>query len=410
MKTLLILGGGTAGTIMAQKMSKHLDLKTWKIIVVDKEETHYYQPGFLFIPFGTYKAKDVIKPKKRFIPSNVEIIYSDIEIIEPDNNTVMLVNNQQEIKYDYLIVATGTRLAPEETPGLMEEGWHKNIFDFYTIEGAVALHEFLSKWEGGKMVVSLAEMPIKCPVAPLEFVFLADWYFKQRGMRDKVEIIYATPLPGAFTKARSAAVLGGMMEEKNILIETDFNISEVNNSAQTITSYDGRELAYDVLVSIPVNMGADVIERSGMGDELNYVPTDKFTLQSNKWENVFVIGDASNIPTSKAGSVVHFMAEAVTENMLSHMKGQPMQAKFDGHANCYIESGHNKAILIDFNYDVEPLPGTYPMPVLGPFSLLKESYINHLGKLVFRWMYWNLLLKDGFMPVSNKMSMVGKKK
>ena len=409
MKTLLILGGGTAGTIMAKKMSKHLDLKTWKIILVDKNETHYYQPGFLFIPFGTYKPQDVIKPKGKFFSSAIEVIYSEIDVVEPENNKVKLVKNQQEITYDYLIIATGTDIAPQETPGLME-GWRKNIFDFYTFDGAVALHEFFSKWEGGKLVLNLAEMPIKCPVAPLEFLFLADWHFTQRGMRDKVEITYTTPLPGAFTKPKAAQTLGGILEEKNIKLETDFNISEVNNENNTVVSYDGREVPFDVLVSIPVNMGASYIERSGLGDELNFVPTDKFTLQSKKWENIFVVGDASNIPASKAGSVVHFMAETVTENMLSHMEGKPLTAQFDGHANCYIESGHNKAILIDFNYEVEPLTGTYPLPVLGPFSLLKETFFNHLGKLVFKWMYWNLLLTDGFMPVSDKMSMVGKKK
>ena len=408
MKTLVILGGGTAGTIMAKKMSKHLNLREWKIILVDKSETHYYQPGFLFIPFGTYKPQDVIKPKNKFFPSSVEVIYSEIDRVEPENKKVILINNQQVIEYDYLIIATGTDLVPAETPGL-EEGWRKHIFDFYTFEGAVALHEFLSKWEGGKLVLNLAEMPIKCPVAPLEFLFLADWHFKQRGMRDKVEITYTTPLAGAFTKPKAANTLGSILENKNIKLEADFNISEVNNETKTVNSFDGREIPFDVMVSIPVNMGAEYIERSGMGDELNYVPTDKFTLQSKKWENVFVVGDASNIPASKAGSVVHFMAETAAENMLSHMNGEPLTAQFDGHANCYIESGHNKAILIDFNYDVEPLPGTYPLPAVGPFSLLKETYINHLGKLVFKWMYWNLLLTDGFMPVPDKMSMVGKK-
>jgi sulfide:quinone oxidoreductase len=408
MKTLLILGGGTAGTIMAKKMTKHLNLKEWKIILVDKDETHYYQPGFLFIPFGTYKPQDVIKPKNKFFPTSVEVIYSEIDKVEPENNKVKLVKDEQVIEYDYLIIATGTDLVPAETPGL-EEGWRKHIFDFYTFEGAVALHEFLSKWEGGKMVLNLAEMPIKCPVAPLEFLFLADWHFKQRGIRDKVEITYATPLPGAFTKPKAAKTLGGILEEKNIKLEADFNISEVNNETKTVNAYDGRELPFDVMISIPVNMGAAYIERSGMGDELNYVPTDKFTLQSQKWENIFVVGDASNIPASKAGSVVHFMAETAAENMLSHMKGEPLTAQFDGHANCFIESGHNKGILIDFNYEVEPLTGTYPLPAVGPFSLLKETYFNHLGKLAFKWMYWNLLLKDGFMPVSDKMSMLGKK-
>ncbi len=410
MKTLLILGGGTGGTIIANKMVKQLDAAAWKIIVVDKQETHYYQPGYLFIPFGIYQGKDVIQPLRKYLPSGVTLINSDIEKIEPSLNKVILTSNQQEIPYDYLVIATGSHLAPEETPGLLGDGWHKNIFDFYTYEGAMALHDFLSNWKGGRMVINIAEMPIKCPVAPLEFAFLADWYFHKRGMRDKVQLIYSTPLPGAFTKPRSAALLGDILLKKNIKIEPDFAISEVDSLKNTISSYDGREISYDLLITIPVNKGAEVIERSGMGDELNFVPTDKHTLRAQKWENVFVIGDAANVPASKAGSVAHFMADVLVDNLLLQMKGHPLEPKFDGHANCYIESGFNKGILIDFNYDVEPLPGEFPLPILGPFSLLKESYINHMGKLSFRWMYWNLLLKGRFMPVTNHMSMLGKRK
>jgi sulfide:quinone oxidoreductase len=410
MKTLLILGGGTGGTIIANKMVKHLDAAEWKIIVVDKQETHYYQPGYLFIPFGIYQGKDVIQPMRKYLPAGVTLINSDIDKIETALNKVILTSNQQEISYDYLVIATGSHLAPEETPGLLGDGWHRNIFDFYTYEGAMALHDFLSTWKGGRLVVNIAEMPIKCPVAPLEFSFLADWYFQKRGMRDKVELIYSTPLPGAFTKARSAAMLGGMLQKKNIKIEPDFAISEVDSSKNTISSFDGREIAYDLLVTIPVNKGSEVIERSGMGDDLNFVPTDKHTLRSQKWENIFVIGDAANVPASKAGSVAHFMADVLVENLLHQMNGQPQEPKFDGHANCYIETGFSKGILIDFNYDVEPLPGEFPLPIVGPFSLLKESYINHMGKLSFRWMYWNLLLKGRFMPVTNQMSMLGKRK
>jgi sulfide:quinone oxidoreductase len=410
MKTLLILGGGTGGTIIANKMFKLLDKTEWKIIVVDKQETHYYQPGYLFIPFDIYQGKDVIQPMRKYLPTGVTLINSDIDRIEPALNKVILTTDQQEISYDYLVIATGAHLAPDETPGLLGDGWYQNIFDFYTYEGAIALQKFLSTWQGGRVVINIAEMPIKCPVAPLEFSFLADWYFHKRGMRDKVELIYTTPLPGAFTKPRSAALLGDILQKKNIQLESDFAISEVDSSRNTLSSYDGRELAYDLLISIPVNKGADVIERSNMGDELNYVPTDKHTLQSKKWENIFVIGDAANVPASKAGSVAHFMADVLVENLLHQINGQPLEPKFDGHANCYIESGFNKGILIDFNYEVEPLPGEFPLPLLGPFSLLKESYLNHLGKLSFRWMYWNILLKGGFMPVTNQMSMLGKRK
>jgi sulfide:quinone oxidoreductase len=410
MKTLLVLGAGTGGTMVAYKMSKVLNSREWEIIVVDRDETHYYQPGFLFIPFDIYTRSDVEKPKRDFIPQGVKFILSDIEMIEPEENRVHLTNDQMVIDYDYLVIATGTDIRPGETEGMLEGGnWRKNIFDFYTPDGAEALAQYIESWEGGRMVVNIAEMPIKCPVAPLEFIFLADWYFHKKGLRDKVELVYATPLDGAFTKPKASKILGGMLEEKNIIIEPNFNVGEVDNNRNAIVSWDQREIDYDLLVTIPTNMGSDVIARSGMGDEFNYVPIDKHTLQSNKWENVWVIGDAGTAPTSKAGSVAHFMLDVLVENILNHMEGKELKSEFDGHANCFIESGFNKGILIDFNYDVEPLPGAFPIPTLGPFSLLKETHINHLGKMGFRWAYWNILLKGGYLPISNKMSMNGKK-
>ena len=408
MKTLLILGAGTGGTMVANKMVQNLDLQEWRIVIVDRDENHYYQPGLLFIPFGIYAPGDVVKPKRNFLPPQVEMIFSDIEAIEPQEKRVRLANGKQVINYDYLVIATGSHIVPEQTQGMLDGGWRKNVFDFYTPDGANALNRFLKFWKGGRMVVNVVEMPIKCPVAPLEFIFLADWFFHQRGMRDKVEIVYATPLPGAFTKPRASAVLGNMLEVKGIHLEPEFNIMEVDNGQQMIRSYDEREIGYDLLVTIPTNMGAEVIARSGMGDELNFVPVDKHTLQSTAWENVWVIGDAGNVPTSKAGSVAHFMLDVLVENMLRHMEGLEPLPVFDGHANCFIELGFEKGILIDFNYEVEPLPGKYPLPGLGPFSLLKESPVNHWGKMMFRWIYWNALLKGEELPFESQMSMAGK--
>jgi len=409
LKTFLILGAGTGGTMVANKMSQELDPHEWDIIMVDKYENHYYQPGFLFIPFGIYNAADVTKRKRDFIPPNVELVFSDIEVIEPEKQSVKLTKENREITYDYLVIATGTEIHPEETEGMLDGGgWHNNIFDFYTVEGAVALSRFLKFWKGGRMVLNVTEMPIKCPVAPLEFLFLADWYFHQRGMRDKVEIIFATPLPGAFTKPRASEILGGILERKGIHLETEFNLGSVESGNNKIISWDEREIGYDLFVTVPTNMGSELIERSGMGDELNYVAIDKHTLQSKKWENIWVIGDAGNAPTSKAGSVAHFMLDVLIENIHRHIEGLEPQPKFDGHANCYIESGFEKGILIDFNYDVEPLPGKFPLPGIGPFSLLKESAANHWGKMAFRWIYWNILLKGGEMPFESQMTMAGK--
>lgn len=407
MKNLVILGAGTAGTMMLNKFSKALDPNEWKLTIVDKDETHYYQPGFLFIPFGIYGKEDVIQPKKKFFPARAEVIISGIDQIDAENNIVYL-DNADVLQYDYLIIATGTEICPDEIEGMTGELWQKSIFDFYTLEGALALADFLKDWKGGKMVVNIAEMPIKCPVAPLEFVFLADDYFRKKGMRDKVEIILVTPLDAAFTKPVAAAELGGFMSDKGIKIVPEFNICRVDNERKKIISWDEREVDFDLLVTIPTNMGNKAIERSGLGDELNFIPTDKHTLQAKDWENIFVIGDATDLPSSKAGSVAHFESEILFKNLLSVIKGEPMTASFDGHANCFIESGAGKGLLIDFNYNVEPLPGKFPIPGIGPFSLLKETRINHLGKIAFRWLYWNILIKGKEMPLDSQMKMAGK--
>ncbi|MFA4924656.1 MAG: FAD/NAD(P)-binding oxidoreductase, partial [Ignavibacteriaceae bacterium] len=287
MKKLLILGGGTAGTMMLNKLSGVLDSNDWQITIVDQFETHYYQPGFLFIPFGIYSKKDVVKPKRDYFPTGTNVVMSEIEKIEPNENRVLLKNNQV-LTYDVLIIATGSKINPDEIEGLKDELWFKNIFDFYTIEGACALAGFFKNWQGGKLVLNIAEMPIKCPVAPLEFVFLADWYFTEKGIRDKVEIHFVTPLPGAFTKPKASSILGDFLDKKNIKLTSEFNIARVDNENKKIISWDEKEVPFDVLVSIPPNMGDEAIARSGMGDELNFVPTNKNTLQSEKHENIFV--------------------------------------------------------------------------------------------------------------------------
>jgi NADH dehydrogenase, FAD-containing subunit len=409
MKKILILGAGTAGTIMANKLRKALNATEWDITLVDREETHYYQPGFLFIPFGSYTKKDVVKPIDKYLPTGITLIKKEIVKVEAESNQVLLADDTK-LAYDILIVASGSQIKPDETAGMKDSLWQKKIFDFYTLEGAMALHDFFKTWEGGKLVMAITEMPFKCPVAPLEFVCLADAFFTKRGIRDKVEISLVTPLPGAFTKPIATQMLSQVLKDKNINIIPDFYIEHIDNDACKLVSYDEKEVPFDVLAIVPLNKGADFIGASGLGDDLNFVPVNKQTLQHGEFKNIFVIGDAAAVPASKAGSVVHFEAETVFENILSVIQNKEVEAKFDGHANCYVETGFGKAALIDFNYDTEPLPGTYPVPGVGPFKLLKTTWINHLGKLFFRWLYWNILLKARPLPVSHHMSMAGKKR
>lgn len=407
MQRLLVLGGGTAGTMVVNKLRRKLSRSQWTITVVDRDDHHLYQPGFLFIPFGVYDESDVIRSRHRFITDGVELVLGEIDRVDADASEVLLTDGRR-LGYDYLVIATGTTPRPDQTPGMLGPEWRKSIFDFYSLDGAQALARALAGFDNGRLVVHIVDMPIKCPVAPLEFTFLTDARLRQRGIRDRVDITYVTPLPGAFTKPVCSSKLGWMLDERKIALEPDFMVERIDPEAKKLISYDEREIGFDLLVTVPLNMGADFIARSGLGDELNYVPVDKHTLLSTARDNIFAIGDASNIPTSKAGSVAHFAVDVFTGNFLQHAAGRPMTGSFDGHTNCFIESGDGKGLLIDFNYDTEPLSGTYPVPGVGPFGLLRESTVNHWGKLGFRWMYWHLLLPGRPIPLPAQMSMAGK--
>lgn len=407
MNHLVILGAGTAGTMTANKLRKRLPTADWTISVVDSKNEHHYQPGYLFIPFGTYERDDIVKPIAPLLHDGIDFVFGDIDRVDTADNTVVLADGST-LEYDQLVIATGTHPRRDQTEGLDSDEYGSTVHDFYTLDGATALAEQLADWPGGRLVTNIVEMPIKCPVAPMEFMFLADAFFTEKGMRDKVELVYVTPLDGAFTKPVAADHLGTMLEQRGIALETDFMTMEVDTARNTLVSYDDRVVPYDLLVTVPVNMGADFVERSGLGDELNHVEVDKHTFLADGQDNVFALGDAANLPTSKAGSVAHYSVDVFVDNFIEHIAGQPMTEQFDGHANCFIESGNGKGLLIDFNYDIEPLPGKFPIPGVGPFSLLEESHANHWGKLGFRWAYWNVLLPGRRMPLAPAMSMKGK--
>ena len=408
MRSIVILGAGTAGSMMANKLRKELSIDEWSIRVVDRDNNHIYQPGLLFVPFGMYSPDEIQRPRGEFLASGIDFVVQELERIDPTAQRVYL-GNGESLAYDILIVATGSFIRPDLTEGLTGAGWYESAFDFYTLEGASLLADALDRFEMGRLVVNIVDMPIKCPVAPLEFAFLADAYFTKRGVRDDVEIVYATPLDGAFTKPRASAALGALLESKGVRVVPNFQLAKVNGGNRTMEAYDGRELNYDLLVTIPLHAGSPVIGASGLGDDDGFVPTDKHTLQSKAHANIFALGDATNLPTSKAGSVAHFQAEVLTENVLRFIAERPLKPDFDGHANCFIETGHGKAILIDFNYDTEPLPGRFPLPGVGPFALLEESFANHWGKLGFKYVYWNLLVRGEELPLDHRMLMAGKR-
>ncbi|MCO4746781.1 MAG: NAD(P)/FAD-dependent oxidoreductase [Proteobacteria bacterium] len=407
MKELLVLGAGTGGSLMANKMARMLPAD-WRVTVVDQDDKHIYQPGLLFVPFGDLRPDELVRPRMNLISSDVRRIIQPIDRIDPEAKTVAL-GDGTKLTWDILVVATGAQIRPDQTTGMTGQFWRKDLHEFYSLEGSTALAQRLERFEGGRLVVNLADMPIKCPVAPLEFTFLADAWLKKQGLRDKTELVFVTPLDGAFTKPTAARALGGMLENRNISAVTNFALSDIDADRRVARSYDGREVDFDLMVTVPLHGGATPIRASGLGDDLGFLPTHKHTLQSRDYPHIFALGDATDLPISKAGAVAHFQGDVLPDNILRYIDGRPLWPGYDGHANCFIETGHNKAMLIDFNYDTEPLPGRFPLPGIGPFSLLAESEINHLGKLAFKWAYWNVLVKGDELPLDHRMLMYGKR-
>ncbi|HRE13512.1 MAG TPA: CBS domain-containing protein [Usitatibacteraceae bacterium] len=412
MKQIVILGAGTAGALVANLLVRKLDLRQWVVTVVDRTDIHVYQPGLLFLPFGLYGhdgREDIVRPIGDPLPREANFLAADVMRIDPERRTVE--TSVTTLHYDFLVCALGCRVAPEEIEGLEADLGRGAVHTFYTLEGALAMRPALEAMKEGRLVIDVCDMPIKCPVAPIEFAFLADYYFTLKGVRDAIDITLVTPYAGAFTKPNANRVLTQMAKQKGVNVVADFAAESVDGAAHTLKSFDGRTLEFDLLCAIPPNLGPQVLDDSGLGDGTGYALTDPRTLRSRKAERIYFLGDNTNVATSKAGSVAHFEAETVVENLLREMEGQPPLPSFDGHANCFIETGHHKAMLLDFNYDIEPLEGSFPMAHVGPFSLLKESYMNHVGKLAFQWVYWNLLLK-GKLPnvplLPSHMNFVGK--
>lgn len=408
---VLILGDGIGGIVTANLLLKKAGNKdlNLRIRLVGNSPMHTYQPGLLFLPFrkpGYRRLQDIQKPNAGLIASGIEYICEHITGIDTGQRVV--TTQHQRLSYDWLVLALGCRTVIEEVDGLAEQ-WGKSVHGFYTPDSALRLAQALETFSGGDLVVDVAELPIKCPVAPIEFACLAEHYLVKRGIRNKTSITLVTPLDGAFTKPICNAVLTDILKEKGINVVPNASLDRVTDRAMYCP--DGQEVPFDLMVTVPPHEGPQVIDDAGLGDGLGFGRTHKQTLKSTETDRVFLVGDNTNVPTSKAGSVAHFQADVVVDNILREISGKEAEPDADGHANCFIETGYNKAALVDFNYDIQPVPGKFPLPVVGPMTLLKETYLNHLGKLAFKYIYWHVLLPGLPIPmVGSRMSTLGKQK
>jgi len=370
-KKIVILGGGVAGTIvanqLARKIAGELRAKSVSITQIGNTDTHTYQPGWLYIPFDLSRPEDLKRPQRSLLDPAIDFVQDEIANIDIKGQK-LTSKGGKDYSYDILVIATGSVPRPDLTPGLVEGGhW------FHTEEGSIKLRDALRAFTGGKIVISMG-VPHKCPVAPVEVTLMLDDYLRKRGLRDKTEITYTYPVGAVHTIPAVAKWGSQTFEERGIKYEVFFNLKEVDVKNRIVHSMEGSQLPFDLLITIPQHRGAQVILDSKLG-EGGWIPTNKETLQMEGTENVFVVGDTTNLPVSKAGSTAHFSADVLVENIVDLLSGQKPSHKYDGKVFCFIETGRNQASYISFNYTTPPVPPT-------PTTMV------HWLKISYNKMYW----------------------
>jgi sulfide:quinone oxidoreductase len=382
MKNVLILGGGVGGTLVAnlisRKIKKQIDAGQATVTVVDETGQHVYQPGFMYIALGNQKPKSLRKPERRLLDDRVQLAIGEVSAIDEEARTVSLADGSS-LDYDYLVLATGARILPEAIEHFEEEAHH-----FYSEEAATKLRHALDAFTGGKVVVGIAGMPYKCPPAPLEVALLIEAELRERGLREKSEVHFCSPIARAFTIESVSEMVTPELEKKDIDLHTFFNVETIDAERKAVLSLEGEELDYDLLILVPPHKGAQVLMDCGLAPAPGgWPPTDPKTLNVGDRPDVWALGDATNLPLSKAGSTAHFEAPVVAERVAAMVQERVPHTKesiYTGKVMCFFEVGDGKGTLLRFDYENPPKPP-------------KPSRLWHVGKIFFNKTYYRIVPK-----------------
>jgi sulfide:quinone oxidoreductase len=382
MDRIVILGGGVGGTLtanlLAKRLRRQIDAGAVEVLVIDSTGEHVYQPGFMYIAMGGERAAKLHRPERSLLDKRVTLLVGDVVRVDETRREVVL-DDGMAIGYDQLVLATGSRIVPEAIPHFAEEAQH-----FYTADAAARLRSALDAFSGGRIVIGIAGMPYKCPPAPLEVAFLIEAELRERGLRERTTLDYCSPIGRAFTIESVSEMATPILEQKGIELHTFFNVEAIDPERKVVQSLEGEELPYDLLILVPPHKGQQFLMDSGLAPAPGgWLPTDRHTLLVGDRPDVYALGDATDLPLSKAGSTAHFEAPVVAERIAAAMEGRAPSGKhadYEGKVMCFFEVGDGKGTLLQFDYDHPPKPP-------------KPNQLWHLGKIVFNKTYWHTVPK-----------------
>jgi sulfide:quinone oxidoreductase len=382
MQRILIIGGGVGGTLTANLLARRLRRRIGSgdvyVTVVDTTGRHVYQPGFMYIAMGGERAERLERRERSLLDKRVELIVGEVKRIDEGSRVVTLTDGLP-IPYDYLVLASGSRIVPEAIEHFDTEAHH-----FYSAEAALKLRHALDAFTGGRIVIGIAGMPYKCPPAPLEVAFLIESELRERGLREATEIDFLSPIGRAFTIESVSDMATPILEEKGIRLNTFCNVETIDPERKVVQTLEGEDFPYDLLILVPPHRGQQFLIDSGLAPAPGgWLPTDRTTLEVGGRPNVFALGDATDLPLSKAGSTAHFEAPVVAERITAAVEGRKPHGKhadYEGKVMCFFEVGDGKGTLLQFDYAHPPKPP-------------KPNQIWHLGKIVFNKTYWHTVPK-----------------
>ncbi len=375
MKKILIVGGGTGGTIVANRLARALRPEEASVEVVSASPLHYYQPAQLYIPFGEQDPRKLARSERGLLNPRVHLRIDPVCEWDPEAQKLR-TKKGEDLSYDYLVIATGAVACPEAV-----EGFESGADHFYTPEAAYRLYQKLTEFEGGRIVVGVGGLPYKCPVAPLEFCFLLEAYLTHKGTRSNTDLVYTFPLDDVFHIKSAVPGIRSIFERRSIRTETFFNLDTVDAEEKVVKSLEGTDLPFDILVMTPPHKGVPFLRGHPMADEDGWVKTDRNTLRVNGLSNVWSLGDTTNLPISKAGSTAHFEAPVIAEQIVNAVRSRSTASEkgiYTGHVVCFIEAGHGKATMLDFDYEHPP-------------TVQEPNELRHLQKIAFNKLYWYLV-------------------